>query len=64
MTTVAAFAAHHSSAPAAAVHGDHVAFGILAVLALVAAALTPTLKAHRVQAEEAPAGELAFEEAA
>jgi hypothetical protein len=46
------------------VHGDHVAFGILAVLALVAAALTPTLKAHRVQAEEAPAGELAFEEAA
>lgn len=64
MTTVAAFAAHHSTAPAAAVHGDHVAFGILAVLALAAAALTPTLRAHRVETEEAPAGELAFEEAA
>jgi len=64
MTTVAAFAAHHSSAPNAAVHGDHVAFGILAVLALMAAALTPTLRPHRAQTEDTPAAELALEEAA
>jgi len=64
MTTVAAFAAHHSAAPTAAVHGDHVAFGILAVLAFGAALLTPTLRPHAARIEAEPAAEPALEEAA
>jgi EmrB/QacA subfamily drug resistance transporter len=51
MTTVAALAAHHSTAAAASVHGDHVAFGVLAGVALVAALLTPALRPHRERTE-------------
>lgn len=54
ITTIASLAAHHSTAPAATVHGDHVAFGVLAGLALVAALLTPALRPHRHE-ETAPA---------
>jgi len=46
MTTIASLAAGHAPSAAATVHGDRVAFGVLAGLALVAAAITPALRAH------------------
>jgi len=47
MTTVASLVAGSSASANAVVHGDHVAFGILAVLALAGAAITPILRPHR-----------------
>lgn len=66
MTTIASLAAHHSTAAPAAVHGDHVAFGVLAALALLAALLTPALRPHRAAAEApaAAAPERVLEQAA
>ncbi len=65
MTTIASFAAHHSTAAAATVHGDRVAFGVLTALALAAAIATPALRPHRPETAPATAAlEPALREAA
>ena len=65
-TTFASHAAATESAAAAATHGYRVAFGVLTLLALVGAALTPTMRAHTGEVEQrVPAAALpAWEEAA
>jgi EmrB/QacA subfamily drug resistance transporter len=64
-TTFASHAAATSSAAAAATHGYRVAFGVLTLLALVGAALTPTMRAHTGEViERAPDALPAWEEAA
>ena len=55
-TTFASHAAATESAAAAATHGYRVAFGVLTLLALVGAALTPTMRAHTGEVERAGAG--------
>jgi EmrB/QacA subfamily drug resistance transporter len=64
MTTLVSFVGGHSGTASATVHGDHVAFGVLAVLSLVAALLTPTLREHRAERQTDAPLELAIEEAA
>jgi EmrB/QacA subfamily drug resistance transporter len=65
MTTVASTIAGSSPTANSIVHGDHVAFGILGVLALAGAALTPTLRPHiHHEKQETFDFEPAFEEAA
>jgi hypothetical protein len=65
MTTIATIVAGSSPSVNAVVHGDHVAFGILGVLALAGAALTPTLRPHiHHEKQETFDYEPAFEEAA
>jgi EmrB/QacA subfamily drug resistance transporter len=64
MTTLVSSVAGHSATASATVHGDHVAFGVLAVFALVAAALTPALRAHRPERRTEAPLEVALEEAA
>ena len=64
MTTIASLAAGHSTSPAAIVHGDHVAFAVLTVLALAALALTPALRPHREAERSAPDVTYVLEEAA
>jgi EmrB/QacA subfamily drug resistance transporter len=69
ITTVATtFASERSasvSASAATTHGFRVAFGVLAVLALIGAVLTPTMRAHTGEViERAPDLMPAWEEAA
>jgi EmrB/QacA subfamily drug resistance transporter len=50
ITTIATTAAGHSSTSAAAItHGNRVGFGVLTVLALGAALLTPALRVHRTE---------------
>ncbi len=69
ITTVATVYASRPSATisvaAGTTHGFRVAFGVLAVLALVAVALTPTMRAHtEAVVDEAPDALPAWEEAA
>ncbi|HEY3961668.1 MAG TPA: MFS transporter [Gaiellaceae bacterium] len=65
MTTIASLVAGTSPSVNAVVHGDHVAFGVLGVLALAGAALTPTLRPHvHHEKQETFDYEPAFEEAA
>jgi EmrB/QacA subfamily drug resistance transporter len=66
MTTVASTVAGSSPTASSVVHGDHVAFGILGVLALAGALLTPTLRVHRHEQKPEPNFDFepAFEEAA
>ena len=68
ITTVATISAGRSSATvtaAATTHGFRVAFGVLALLAVVAVALTPTMRAHNeVDVEQVPDALPAWEEAA
>jgi EmrB/QacA subfamily drug resistance transporter len=68
ITTVATVYASRPSATvsvaAGTTHGFRVAFGVLAVLALVAVALTPTMRAHTEVVNEAPDALPAWEEAA
>jgi EmrB/QacA subfamily drug resistance transporter len=61
--TLASFVAGHSTSAAATVHGDHVVFAVLTVLALGGLALTPTLRPHR-RTEPAHDLEFVLEEAA
>jgi EmrB/QacA subfamily drug resistance transporter len=49
ITTIATTAAGHSTSAAATTHGYRVGFGVLAVLALAAALLTPALRASRTE---------------
>jgi MFS family permease len=69
ITTVATVYASRPSATvtlaAGTTHGYRIAFGVLAVLALVAVALTPTMRAHTEEiVDEAPHALPAWEEAA
>ena len=62
--TLASSVAGHSPTLAETVYGDHVVFGVLAVLALAAAALAPALRPHRERVTETPDLPIALEEAA
>jgi heme/copper-type cytochrome/quinol oxidase subunit 3 len=65
MATLVSSVAGSSPSAAATVHGYHVAFGVLAVLALAAAALVPVLRPHRERAaDHAPDLSFVLEEAA
>ncbi|HEV2591817.1 MAG TPA: DHA2 family efflux MFS transporter permease subunit [Gaiellaceae bacterium] len=62
--TIASTVAGHSPSLAATVHGDHVAFAVLTVLALAAAGLAPMLRPHREHAAPRVDLPLALKEAA
>ena len=47
ITTIATTAAGHAPSAAATTHGYRVGFGVLTVLAVAAALLTPALRAHK-----------------
>src|SRR5581483_11889651 len=62
--TLASSVAGTSPTLADTVHGDHVVFGVLAVLALAAAALAPALRPHRERVTHTDNVPVALEEAA
>jgi hypothetical protein len=65
MATLVSSVAGGTPSAAATVHGDHVAFGVLALLSLAGAALVPVLRPHREPvAATAPNVPLVLEEAA
>jgi EmrB/QacA subfamily drug resistance transporter len=64
MATLVSSVAGGTPSAAATVHGDHVAFGVLALLSLAGAALVPVLRPHRERVELAPDFPLVLEEAA